>query len=145
LTWWTIPAERTKNGRAHEVPVSSAAVEILRGLPQMNGSEFVFSVSGALPISGYSGAKAKLDTQAGVQGWRFHDLRRTAATRMAAIGIAPHVVEKVLNHVPSSIGGVAAIYNRHSYLDERRHALEAWAQYVRGLGLEVGNVTPLRG
>ena len=62
--------------------------------------------------------------------WTLHDLRRTAATGMAKSGIAPHVVERVLNHVSGSFGGVAGVYNRFQYLDEMRHALEAWELHM---------------
>jgi hypothetical protein len=68
-----------------------------------------------------------------VPPWRLHDLRRTAASGMARMGIPVHVIEAVLNHRSGAISGVAAIYNRHSYLPEKRHALEAWASHVMGL------------
>jgi integrase len=69
----------------------------------------------------------------GVSDWRFHDLRRTAASGMARIGVAPHVIEKVLNHVSGQISGVAAVYNRHGYDAEKRNALELWAEHVTQL------------
>jgi integrase len=68
-----------------------------------------------------------------IPGWTLHDLRRTAATGMARLNFPPHVVDKLLNHVSGTIRGVAAIYNRFEYLDERRAALEAWGQYVNKL------------
>jgi integrase len=128
---WTIPGERAKNGRAHEVPLPAPALDILRAIPRLDGSDFVLTTTGSAPISGFSKAKARLDRASGVgltdrDEWRVHDIRRSVTTFMAEMGIAPHVVDKLLNHVSGSIRGVAAVYNRHSYTDERRRALDAW-------------------
>jgi integrase len=65
--------------------------------------------------------------------WRLHDLRRTAASRMAQLGVSPHVIEKVLNHTTGSLAGVAGVYNRYGYGPEKRHALETWARYLERL------------
>ena len=94
------------------------------------GSDLVFTTTGTTPISGFGRVKERLDGVMGVSDWRFHDLRRTAASGMARIGVAPHVVEKVLNHVSGQISGVAAVYNRHGYDAEKREALERWAEHV---------------
>jgi integrase len=125
---WTIPAEKSKNGQAHEVPLSPAALDILNSLPRTG--ELVFTTTGTTPISGFSKAKIRLDKLSEVTDWRLHDLRRTATTGMAKMGIAPHVVDRILNHTAGTIRGVAAVYNRHAYLDERRTALEDWARRV---------------
>ena len=148
---WTIPSTRTKNSAAHDVPMSAVAAAIPSRAPVIAGSEFVFTTSGARPISGHSCAKERIDaimlqialqeaTETGrdasavtVAPWRLHDLRRTAASGMARMGIPVHVIEAVLNHRSGAISGVAAIYNRHSYLPEKRRALEAWAAHVTGL------------
>jgi integrase len=127
---WTIPAHVAKNGRIHEVPLSPAVVEILSTLPRFVGSDLVFTTTGTTPISGFGRVKERLDDLMGISDWRFHDLRRTAASGMARLGIAPHVVEKVLNHVSGQISGVAAVYNRHGYEAEKREALEQWAEQV---------------
>lgn len=141
---WTLPKQETKSDRRHEVPLSSLALELLGALPR-NG-DYVFTTTGKTPISGFSVGKKRLDRICEVEGWRLHDLRRTAASGMAEIGVAPHVIEKVLNHATGQISGVAAVYNRHSYLREKRDALDAWA---RALGAIVspgeGNVFELRG
>jgi integrase len=68
-----------------------------------------------------------------IPAWVLHDLRRTAATGMARLNFPPHVVDKVLNHVSGTIRGVAAVYNRFEYLEERRAALEAWGRYVQNV------------
>jgi integrase len=69
----------------------------------------------------------------GLPAWTLHDLRRTAATRMAKLNVPPHVVDRILNHVSGTIRGVAAVYNRHGYLEERKAALEGWGRHVEDL------------
>jgi integrase len=147
---WTIPREKAKNDRAHEVQLSALAIEIIEALPRI-GDRFLFTTTCERPVSGFSKSKERLDrhmldvlrdelTKAGkdpdraaIDDWILHDLRRTAATGMARLNIPPHVVDKILNHVSGSIRGVAAVYNRHAYLDERRAALEAWSRHVESL------------
>ena len=150
---WTIPREKAKNDRAHGVHLSPLAVEIIERIPKLGGDgRLIFSTNGARPVSGFSRAKAALDARmrdlAGksqIGDWILHDLRRTAATGMARLNIAPHVVDRILNHVSGTIRGVAAIYNRHAYLDERRAALDAWGHYVESLVRPASaNVVPLR-
>ena len=108
--------------------------QLLEALPRLH-DEFVFPARGndQSTISGFSRAKARLDQVAGVNDWTLHDLRRTAATQMARLGTAPHVIERILNHVSGSFGGVAGVYNRHSYLDEMREALENWGAWLVAL------------
>jgi integrase len=151
---WTIAKERTKNGIAHEIPLSDAAVQIFQGLPRIGDKKdaFIFSTTGSTPVSGFSRAKAAIDSamlqamrkDAETRGdepasvgsarpWVFHDLRRTSASGMASLGIAPHVVEAVLNHKSGMIKGVAAVYNRYSYATEKRHALDAWARRLAAI------------
>ena len=127
---WTIPAAVAKNGRVHEVPLSEPVLDILRALPRFVGSDLLFTTTGTTPISGFGRLKDRLDAALGISDWRFHDLRRTAASGMARIGVAPHVIEKVLNHQSGVISGVAAVYNRHGYEAEKREALERWAKHV---------------
>jgi integrase len=128
---WTIPKERAKNGLAHEVPLSGPALAILATVPRTG--PLLFSTTGRTAVSGFSRAKTRLDSRSGVADWTVHDLRRTATTGMAQLGIPPHVADKVLNHKSGSIRGVAAVYNRHSYIDERRDALETWGKRVMSL------------
>ena len=89
-------------------------------------------MDGERPISGFSKAKARADKLSGITGWRLHDLRRTAATNMAKLGIPVSTISKVLNHASTS---VTAIYDRHSYLPEKREALERWAEKLKNLVL----------
>lgn len=134
---WTIPSARTKNKRVHVVPLTHRSKEVIAALPRDNStnSTFVFPARGnpEEPISGFSKLTPKFAAGIAVEGWTLHDLRRTAATGMARLGVAPHVVERVLNHASGTFAGVAGIYNRFSYLDEMRAALEAWERHVLAL------------
>ena len=144
---WTIPRERAKNNRAHEVYLSDLALEVIGRLPRLETEPgFVFTTTGYSHISGYGKARATLheimkallrqetsDEAATIAQWTFHDLRRTAATGMARLNMPPHDVDRILNHVSGTIRGVAAVYNRFEYLAERKAALEAWGRFVEGL------------
>jgi integrase len=131
---WTIPANIAKNGRAHHVPLSGPSLEILERLPRFVGSDLMFTTTGISPVSGFGRAKDRLDFLMGPTAeWRLHDLRRTTASGMARLGVAPHVIEKVLNHVSGEISGVAAVYNRHGYQTEKREALSQWAVDLENL------------
>jgi integrase len=139
-----LPPERTKNKRLHEIPLSPQARAILELRAQRVASSphpsrakpndgLIFG--GAAGFSGWSGAKGKLDAALAQRAkpmpdWRLHDLRRTAATGMAELGVLPHIIEAVLNHVSGHKGGVAGIYNRSRYTEPMRDALERWGEHV---------------
>jgi integrase len=133
---WTIPGSRTKNGRPHEVPLPAPAIDILArtNLQLRHGGLFGEGVG---PFQGWSKAKSALDRRiterVALAPWRLHDIRRTVATRMAELGVQPHIVEAVLNHVSGHKAGVAGVYNRALYATERRRALELWGEHVRSL------------
>lgn len=129
---WTIPGARTKNGKAHSVPLTPRVRAILKALPRFE-SAFVFPARGKpeQPYSGYSKGKRELDALADLHDWTLHDLRRTAATGMAELGVPPHVVEKILNHSTGSFAGVAGVYNRFEYRSEMRSALRLWAAHIK--------------
>ena len=131
---WTIPEELAKNGREHVLPLSDLAVEVLRSVPRLNET-YVFPARGndAATVSGFSKSKLRLEAAVGANDWTLHDLRRTAATFLAKLGTAPHVIERILNHVSGSFAGVAGVYNRHAYIDEMRVALQQWGEWVRAL------------
>jgi integrase len=95
--------------------------------------EFVFTKDGKKPVAVGSMLKSVLDGVMKIPHWQFRDLRRTAATGMAEIGIPPHVVEAVLNHVSGAKAGVAGTYNRALYKEEKAAALERWASHIEGL------------
>ena len=129
---WEIPGERTKNHRPHQVPLSDQAMSILEALPRRDGRDLVFG-AGKGGFSGWGQSKARSDRRSGLSGWRIHDLRRTAVTGMAETGISPHIVEAVVNHISGHKGGVAGVYNRATYADEKRIALQRWADHVSRL------------
>ncbi len=129
---WTLPAKRTKNASSHIVPLAPLAIDILKSVPRFLDSDLVFTTNGKTPISGFGRLKERLDGAVGLEAedWRFHDLRRTMATNMAMMRVQPHIIEAILNHKSGIVSGVAAVYNRHAYLDEKREALERWAKHV---------------
>ena len=107
---------------------------LLRRLDRRNGC--VFSSLGTKPFQNFSKAKRVVDQLSGVTGWRLHDLRRTCVSGMARLGVAPHVADKILNHQAGTISGVAAVYQRHEFLAERREALERWGAHVAAIVAE---------
>lgn len=135
-----IPAASYKTKRPHVFPLSAPAWALVEALPKWNGGDFVFTTtSGERPFSGFSKAKAALDSKIAknakkaelepMQPWTLHDIRRSVATHMARLGVAQEHIERVLGHV---VAGVAGTYNRYSYLDEKRAALEAWGKLWAG-------------
>ena len=143
---WTIPAERVKNGREHSLVLPSPALALINSMPRVEGCPFVFSTTGETPVSGYSEAKRRLDEamlklargEAGrddvqIPPWRLHDLRRTTASGMARLGINLPTIEKVLNHVSGSFGGIVGVYQRHEFKAEKAAALERWSEHVWAL------------
>jgi integrase len=125
---WTLPKSRTKNAKAHVVHLSEQSMAVLTRADRPE--PYVFSLLGAKPFQEFSRAKRRLDQLSGVTGWRLHDLRRTCVSGMARLGIAPHVADKILNHQAGTISGVAAVYQRHDFLAERRAALDLWGTHV---------------
>jgi len=124
-----LPPERTKNKRLHEVPMSRQVRAILERQPHREGRDFIFGTRvGA--FSGWSDSKATVDNRVKVKEWHLHDLRRTAATMMAELGILPHIIEAVLNHVSGHKGGIAGIYNRARYAEGMRDALQRYGDWI---------------
>ena len=123
---WTLPKSRTKNAKEHVVHLSDNQWLCLCG--QRRGP-FVFSALGTNPFN-ISVEPNGADQLTAVTGWRLHDLRRTCVSGMARLGIAPHVADKILNHQAGTISGVAAVYQRHEFLSERREALERWGSHI---------------
>ncbi len=127
-----LPAERTKNGRTHLVPLSDAAISVLPKTSKDRTHVFGRDDTG---FQGWSKAKERIDGRIADAGqklahWTPHDLRRTAVTRMADLGVQPHIIEAVVNHVSGHKGGVAGIYNRATYDKEKREALNLWAEHL---------------
>jgi integrase len=150
---WVIPRERMKNDVAHEVPLSDAAASLLRSLPRIRSRPgLVFTTTGESAVGGFSRAKERLDTAVlelmrndpvlrdaepskidASARWTFHDVRRTCATGMARLGVNLPVIEKILNHTSGSFGGIVGIYQRHSFSEEKRAALETWCRFIMRL------------
>ncbi len=139
-----LPAARTKNKKLHTVPLSEPARGILVKRLRRPDRDLVFG-RGQGGFSGRTNSKRALDAVAELPHWVHHDLRRSVATHMAEIGVQPHIIEAVLNHVSGHKGGVAGIYNRSTYDREKRIALDLWANHLLALveGRET-NVTPLK-
>lgn len=181
---WIIPANRAKNGAANIVPLAPAVIEELDRLAlarQVKADEDapdatrwpkagpVMTIRGGVSLSCFSQAKRLLDAEvdkvrkegrksaAPLPAWRVHDLRRTLATGFQRLGVRFEVTEAVLNHVSGAKGGVAGIYQRHDWKEEKRDALEAWARHVAAIlkpadntnvvpiGAAGGNVSPIQG
>jgi integrase len=146
---WTLPRERSKNNTEHSIPLSDAAVAIFKALPHIvsDKHDLLFTSIRGTPLSAYSRAKDRLDDliKPALPHWTLHDLRRTGASGMARLGFPVHVVEAVLNHRSGKIRGVARVYNRYDYADEKRRALEAWARHIEQVvsGKPGGNVVEL--
>jgi integrase len=139
---WTIPAERYKTKLPNHVPLSKAAFALIEAQPQTAECEYVFASRSHTAFTAFGKNKAKLDkavftemkksVQKGakvepIPNWTLHDLRRTAKTLMVRAGVRPDISERVLGHV---IAGVEGTYDRHSYADEKRDALEKLAAMV---------------
>ena len=141
---WSIPGDRTKNGLPLDLTLPPMALDVLQAVSAREGRDLLFG-SRAGSFSGWSKAKVEIDarmleavraergSKAALEPWRLHDLRRTAATRMGDLGVQPHVVEAVLNHISGSKAGVAGIYNKAAYRDEKRAALALWADRVAAI------------
>jgi integrase len=146
---WTIPAERSKNGRAHAVPLSTQAWMVLTGVPRLADCDFVFSLDGRVPINHWGGAKDRLSAKAGIDpaSWRLHDLRRSCAAGMQALGVPVAVVEKALNHVGGEFRGIVGTYQTFDYRDQIRVALQRWGNEVERIagGGRHAKVVKLRG
>jgi integrase len=127
---WTLPKSRAKNDKAHLVHLSHQSVAILKRVKKEKKAPFVFSVYGTKPFQDFSNAKRELNRICGVKDWRLHDLRRTCVSGMARLGVPPHVADKILNHQGGTISGVAAVYQRHDFLSERKEALKIWGAHV---------------
>lgn len=158
---WALPGNRTKNGRPHDVPLSDAALAILAGVDRQEARALLFGESEG-PFSGWSRCKARLDDRMALANakaagrkkpadqdrpaaWVLHDLRRTMVTGMAELGVQPHVIEAVVNHISGHKAGVAGVYNRATYAAEKRTALTLWAAHVMSLvDGERPTVVPLR-
>lgn len=137
-----LPAERTKNGRPHIVPLSDIAYQVIE--PHL-GRDWLFGRRGT-GFSGWSKEKKLLDAKLKIPAWQLRDIRRTVATGMAELGVEPHIVEACLNHVSGHKAGVAGIYNKATYLPPKTAALSLWENHVATIVAQAqgANVSRLR-
>jgi integrase len=131
---WVLPPERVKNNRKHSLPLSRQALALIEDQPRLGDGDLLFTLDGRGPITAFSHFKAAVDTiMKPERPWVWHDTRRTVASNMARLGVQLVTVEKVLNHTSGSLRGVAAVYQRHTFANEMRNALQAWADGVERL------------
>ncbi|MDA9989497.1 site-specific integrase [Paracoccaceae bacterium] len=122
---WHLSATDTKNKQPHIIPLPNQAQRLVDQLIEKEGNFLIKSGrNGDRPVNGFSKAKLQMDRLSGVQNWKFHDLRRTVATNLTKLGIDRLILQKIINH---SERGVTQIYDRYSYMDEKREALQKWA------------------
>ena len=128
---WTLPPARAKNDTRHTVPLNKAARCEIEAVMRLAGSDLLFSRNGKTGFSGFSKGKARIDAAVALnEAWTFHDLRRTFSTGLEKIGVPLAVTEALLNHVSGAKAGVAGVYARHDYGEEKRHAIAAWGRFV---------------
>ena len=136
---WTLPGDRTKNGEPNTIPLNDLAIAELdaaAGGDKWPRKGRVFATSTGAGFTGYAKGKDKLDRLIELaEGeplppWRLHDLRRTLATNFQRLGVRFEVTEAVLNHVGGSRAGVAGIYQRHDWKEEKRQALDDWNSHL---------------
>jgi integrase len=140
-----LPSDRVKNHRRHLIPLAPAALALIEAAPRIEGCPFVFS-NGRTSVNSWGKIKRELDAAMGdPPPWTIHQLRHTVSTRMNELGIAPHVVELILNHASGHRRGVAGRYNHSELLPERRKALTRWAAHLSGIvSRRPSNVTDLK-
>jgi integrase len=141
----SLPRERVKNNKSHEIPLSPQAIAVIKRLPRMS-EQYVFSLNGSAPVGGFGKFKERLDALCGFSDWTIHDIRRPVASGLARLGTALPVTEKVLNHVSGSFAGVAGIYQRHDFAAEKKSALDKWGKHLASIVADkTAEVVGLRG
>ncbi|HEY8949890.1 MAG TPA: tyrosine-type recombinase/integrase [Rhizomicrobium sp.] len=125
----TLPATLTKNGRAHTIPLGARAREILGHARKAHACYFP-ARGKETPFNGFSKSKPKLDKRCGVVDWTLHDLRRTFASGLASLRIGLPVIERLLNHVSGTFGGIVGVYQRYDFMPEMEEAIIKWEEYI---------------
>jgi len=132
---WRLPGSRTKNSKAHQVPLVPAAWDLIQAQPRFVDSDFVLTIDGSRPIIGFGRAKRRLSAKAGIEAdsWRLHDLRRSCTSGLQRLGVRAEVIERILNHISRIYRGVSGTYQRDPLIEEMTTALERWADHVEAL------------
>src|SRR6476469_8448498 len=136
---WTLPGTRTKNKKVHIVHLSTPAWKVIEAC---SGEPYVFGTARGKRFQRFGREKHAIDKLCGITDWRLHDLRRTIVSGMARLGVPPHVADKILNHQAGTISGVAAVYQRHEFLDERNGALERWGAHLAKIVVDTSSNRP---
>jgi integrase len=144
----TLPDWITKNKREHVFPYGDIVADVISGIPRLNSTDYLFPASRdhvrgkpTTTFNGFQKSKIEFDERCGVTGWTLHDLRRTFGTKLAELKVAPHIVERLLNHKLGSVtnktdgivSAVAEIYNRATYVPEMREAITVWENHLKSL------------
>jgi len=131
---WTLPSERSKNHKAHTLPLLPMALDIIRAVPRMVSRRCLFGVHSDKGFAAWDKNQKALVARSGVSGWTPHDLRRTFSTRLHdPLNVEPHIVEALLNHYSGHRTGSAGVYNQAKYLPQMRTALALWEDHLRTL------------
>jgi integrase len=130
---WTLPAARSKNSRPHSLPIMPMMAAIIDQVPRRATRDALFGDRSAAGFAAWHQHKASIDARSGVTEWQLRDIRRSVATGMGNLNIAPHVIEQILNHQSGHRRGVAGIYNKSLYEREVKAALGVWHDHVRAI------------
>lgn len=142
---WEIPPERTKNGRAHIIPLSDPALELLSVLRNITGgSEFLFPTRGndsaPMPLASMSKALSRYCERTGFEKFTPRDLRRTCKTRMGELGLSKEIRDRLHNHALNDVS--SKHYDRYDYLPEKTKAINAWGEYLEQI--LSGDISPIK-
>jgi len=130
---WHIRSEIDKTGNPSVIPLSDQAINILQNINdnfRIEDNELVFTTTGKTPISGYSRAKKDIDKLSKINNWVLQDLRRTCRTNLPRLGVSPFIAKLTIGH---KIPGIDQVYDRYSYMPEKREALDKWDEFIQGL------------
>jgi integrase len=128
---WTIPAGRMKGRKAHMIPLPAQALAIIKCMKRIGDGDLVFTITGKVPLEHFDRIKKQIDAKMGeVPSWVLHDLRRTAASVMAGIGIQIPTIEKILAHKSGTFKGIVGTYQHYGFGPEMKLALRDWANHV---------------
>jgi integrase len=127
---WVLPSERSKNHRAHTLPLMPMALDIIRAVPRMASRRCLFGVHSDKGFAAWDKGHKALVERSGVHNWLPHDIRRSFSTKLHDLGVEPHIVEALLNHYSGHRASSAGVYNLAKYLPQMRNVLALWERYV---------------
>lgn len=140
---WTLPASRSKNRKENVVFLSDLACAIIGQID--NDNDLLFTTTETTPISGFSKARARINRIINLPHWTWHDLRRSFATGLGDLSVEPHVIEACLGHISGHRAGVAGVYNRAQYREQKERAFALWGAHLEQLASGADTkIVPLR-